>query len=275
MILVWTFERLHQRGEKMTKDAAVVTIHGMGETQPGYSADLVDRLKKALGEDSKRISWQETYYQDLMQQNQEAVWRRMRNRDLDWTRTRRFVLYGFSDAASLASGKELAGSTYERAQIRIANCLDKAYDDLGSTLKPVLIIAQSLGCHVISNYVWDAQSDQPVAGIWRGGEGIGAPAGSTQDQFHRLQSLRCLVTTGCNIPIFVAGNDEIVPFERPTPSFRWYNYYDDDDVLGWPLKPLSPGYRSIVTEDIEVQDGGLTASWNPFSHVNYWTHEES
>jgi hypothetical protein len=30
---------------------------------------------------------------------------------------------------------------------------------------------------------------------------------------------------------------------------RWLNYYDKDDVLGYPLKPISPSYNAIVNED--------------------------
>lgn len=56
--------------------------------------------------------------------------------------------------------------------------------------------------------------------------------------------------------------------------FKWYNLYDKDDVLGWPLKSLSPSYEELV-EDIQINVGrGLLSklfkSWNPLSHGQYW-----
>ncbi|MCK5433566.1 MAG: hypothetical protein KAJ03_12535, partial [Gammaproteobacteria bacterium] len=50
---------------------------------------------------------------------------------------------------------------------------------------------------------------------------------------------------------------------------QWHNYYDEDDVLGWPLKPLSGEYRNRV-KDHEMNAGGLFKSWNPMSHGGYW-----
>jgi hypothetical protein len=54
--------------------------------------------------------------------------------------------------------------------------------------------------------------------------------------------------------------------------------YDEDDILGWPLQPLSTGYRKAVTRDIEVNAGPdvnwLTKAWNPLSHTQYWNDSE-
>ena len=59
-----------------------------------------------------------------------------------------------------------------------------------------------------------------------------------------------LVTTGCNIPIFVAAHKEmhLIPIAPPTQLFKWINFYDPDDVLGCPLQPLSNGYRALVEQ---------------------------
>ena len=52
------------------------------------------------------------------------------------------------------------------------------------------------------------------------------------------------------------------------------NFFDADDVLGYPLKPLSPSYGNAVSEDIEINVGGLFTSWNPISHTEYWTDND-
>jgi hypothetical protein len=35
---------------------------------------------------------------------------------------------------------------------------------------------------------------------------------------------------------------------------------------------LSDGYRKAVTEDREINVGGILTSWNPMSHSEYWTN---
>ena len=102
--------------------------------------------------------------------------------------------------------------------------------------------------------------------------------GSPKDNFRRMKSLQRLYTTGCNIPIFVAGHKKIEALKPPPPSFKWYNFFDENDVLGWPLKPLSSSYDQLV-EDIPINAGGgvigtIAKSWNPFSHGQYWTDSE-
>jgi len=57
-------------------------------------------------------------------------------------------------------------------------------------------------------------------------------------------------------------------------TFRWLNFFDADDVLGWPLRPLSVPYAQMVT-DVEVNASSglfsdLLYAWNPLSHSHYW-----
>jgi hypothetical protein len=144
----------------------------------------------------------------------------------------------------------------------------------------VLLIAQSLGCQVMSNYLWDAQKQTSRRGVWR------APRtrrGTPLDDFLRLKTLRYFYTTGCNIPIFLAGFPEkdirAVKVNSGGYAFRWKNYYDPDDVLGWPLRPLSPSYDQAVYEDVPISAGGsllghLAYSWNTLSHLRYWQDDE-
>jgi hypothetical protein len=93
-----------------------------------------------------------------------------------------------------------------------------------------------------------------------------------------MRTVQRLNTTGCNIPIFVAGHKNIQAISPPSQDFKWHNFFDEDDVLGWPLRPLSPSYEQLV-DDIAVNAGGglvgtLVKSWNPFSHNQYWTDSE-
>jgi len=263
---------------------ALIAVHGMGETLPDYAEGLMAQLRSRLGRLVPQVVMRSVYYQGILHDNQRLVWdRTAATGKVRYDSLRKFVLYGLGDAAGLENRKEIPGSVYELAQGEIAEALLSAHalqPDM-----PVVFVAQSLGGQVLSSYIYDAQkaaAGQPVgAGIWRN---IDAWAVATQGRaltaseraFVAGGTCAGLVTTGCNIPIFVAAHKEmhIIPIAPPTSLFKWINFYDPDDVLGWPLQPLSQGYRALV-EDRAINAGGgiaglLARSWNPLSHNNYW-----
>ncbi len=263
----------------MPKTIALVTIHGMGDTPRNYYTGFYDVIKKSLGKIAwDKIIFRPLYYQDILQGQQEAIFNRMRDQ-IDWMKLRKFLLFGFSDAASLEYKKDTIGSPYFLTQQMIMQSMDEVFDESGQTEIPVIVLAQSLGCQVISSYIWDAQQDAKQisvsSGVWSVARNDGVADGSPKDNFRRMKSLHRFYTTGCNIPIFVSGHKKIVAIDRPpVPSFKWHNFFDEDDVLGWPLRPLSPSYDQLV-EDISINAGGnvigtITKSWNPFSHGQYW-----
>ena len=55
---------------------------------------------------------------------------------------------------------------------------------------------------------------------------------------------------------------------------RWLNFFDADDVLGYPLRPLSASYHDAVSADLQIDVGSILKSWNPLSHEEYWTDND-
>ncbi len=259
------------RDETMAKKIAVIAIHGMGDTNKKYADPLKENLESML----KPAEWAEIhfdkiFYQDILQNNQKKLFDRSKSQ-LDSKFLRKFLLYGISDAAGLEYSRTIAGGVYDESQQRIFNVMGKAFEALGQQLAPVVMVAQSLGGQVISNYIWDAHKKSVSWGVWRHQHDL-----SPDDKkFRRFETLRTLFTTGCNIPIFVGGlpRKKIVPISRPNPNFQWRNYFDEDDVLGWPLKPLSVDYKKLVT-DVPINAGRFWESWNPLSHTQYWTDRD-
>jgi hypothetical protein len=271
-------------------DVALMTVHGMGETPPDYAADLGRRLRLKIGPRfARQADMRAVYYQDILKPNEREIWRRVEGDSIvRYDQLRKFLLFGFADAAGLENRKEDAGSVYELAQIEIAKTLLDIYTANGAHT-PVILLAHSLGCQVLSSYIYDAQkarSGLPVAaGVWRDidhwsrtlqGRALTEP----EKNFLACGTALGLITTGCNIPIFVAAHKEmtIIPIAAPRPSFRWLNIYDPDDALGWPLQPLSEGYRLLV-EDRAINAGHgvinwIVKSWNPLSHSSYWQDDE-
>jgi len=54
----------------------------------------------------------------------------------------------------------------------------------------------------------------------------------------------------------------------------WQNFYDKDDVFGYPLGEISPGYEALKNKgelsDKSINAGGFLTSWNLLSHNAYW-----
>jgi hypothetical protein len=250
---------------------SVITVHGMGNTPENYADELKNKLQASLAAEWSQISFQSIYYQNLLQSNQSLVFQNMQ-RHVENKELREFLLYGFSNAALLGSSRGEAQGTYVQGQMQIIEALRTAYRNSGGQPGRVVLIAQSLGGHLLSNYIWDAQHPGR-SGVWRNiAEYCNADA--QELSFLRLESLYRLFTTGCNIPMWIAGQADMTPIAPPHPNFRWFNFYDADDVLGWPLQPLSPAYEQLV-EDIPCNVGqgikGWLTSWNPLSHSNYWS----
>lgn len=258
----------------MDKELGIIVIHGMGETKEDYYWGLQEYISKILGREIwSKVHLESIFYQDIMQTNEYRVWSDMVKKEvLDWKELRQFMLFGFADAATLEHKPDKEGSVYHKVQKKIVEALRKTRIKLGNKDKNIILVAQSLGGQVISNYIWDCKRNQ---GIFDKNNSDFYFIEPVEESFLKLETLRYFFTTGCNIPLFVAGFDNIIAIERPNDNFKWLNYFDRDDVLGWPLKPLSNSYYQVVDEDIEINTGNLvTKGWNPLSHTGYWTDRD-
>ncbi|MDN4053099.1 hypothetical protein QPK32_08415 [Massilia sp. YIM B02763] len=264
---------------------ALLTVHGMGETPRDYAVEIIRRLGERLADVAERIDFRSIYYQDILKPNQETVWARIDGATkVHYDDLRRFLLFGFGDAAGLENRKEDDGSVYELAQDAIARQLLGVYRNAPDA--SIVFLAHSLGCQVLSSYLYDAQKALAggvvAAGVWKdigawSRRALGHVLTDQERRFVAGGSCAALVTTGCNIPIFVAAHKQmdIKPIARPTPRFTWTNIYDPDDALGWPLQPLSPGYAALVQDRVINAGQGMVnwivKSWNPWSHTVYWS----
>ena len=126
------------------KKAALITVHGMGSTPPDYNAELVSYLQHELGAGFGRLHVGSVYYQGILEPNERRVWQKV-SRKVRWDDLRKFLLFGFADAAGFEAGKEQPRSVYVQSQIAIAKELYRAFKESGPRAN-LVIIAQSLGC---------------------------------------------------------------------------------------------------------------------------------
>ena len=255
------------------KRVAVLVIHGIGGQRADFAEPLirgVNREVKRLGADARAIAWQPVYWDDLLVPRQQAYLQRaLKDGRLNYQRLRQFVVSALGDAGAYRQRPSgtLAGTqsgrTYERVHARIQEQLSGLYHGpLSERPLPLVLMAHSFGGHILSNYVWDSQQ---------------TPDGKLS-AFERMHWLAGFITFGCNIPLFTFAVDKPVPIRFPATRLparfkekaRWLNFYDPDDVLGWPLKPVSPAYARAVDADIRLQVGGAVSGWTPAAHLLYW-----
>lgn len=265
----------------MPKKIGVLIIHGIGDQREGFAADCIDELEHRVKERQlapEDIAWRPIYWADILSQRESALWRNMkRGHDLNWSSIRRFIINALGDVAAYQKTTQ-SSNVYQQIHNRVHDVLVALRADLGGTDLPVVLLAHSLGGFIMSNYIWDLQ------------QGL-APAAYRTTALERMETLAGIVTFGCTIPVLTLPYDPVQCIAFPPPNLirhfppgtdaaalaqaaRWENYYDPEDVLGYPLKPLSDGYAKVVHADKEIEVGGLLTSWNPAAHVEYWTDRD-
>jgi hypothetical protein len=258
---------------------AVAVIHGMGsqgKDQQGtneisFSAGLYTRLKEQLGADFfDRVAWREIFWADILQTRQEDYIQYLRSKGARWMDTRRFVMHNLGDAASYRKNDDPRDQIYFEIHERVHRTIQRL-EQIGDPHTPLIVLAHSLGGHIMSNYIYDMMK--------------GTPQIDGTSDFQKLRTMAAFVTFGCNIPVFSFSYqpDHIHPIQYPGTGIAadkrltpwWYNYNDKDDALGMPLAGLSPGYGALAASgelrDRWVSTGGLFQFWNPASHNQYWT----
>lgn len=262
----------------------VIVIHGMGSQQPGYSKPMRGEITRLLGSRSSDVAWTEIYWAKILKSREDRLWEAMmasRGPDgaripLDWQDAREFVVHNFGDAVAYHRDAQRE-SAYQAVHRAISKQLVSLKEALVTPDTPIVVIAHSLGAHMMSNYIWDTQLPSP-------GRSHG---------LEPIEALASMVTFGCNIPLFSLAFEAAVPIDIPgravtdpalVNAARWLNFTDRDDVLGWPLRrlyakspaSLTPGQLRTIEKirDYEINVGGLSTSWNPIAHGRYWTDDD-
>ena len=253
----------------MTAEIAVLAIHGVGSQEPDYAEEMFDELQDRLtgmDKDAEKVAWGSVYWADVLEKRQLAYFNAAKRRgDLDFLRLRKFLLTAFGDASAYQKVESDANTTYEQIHQKVQDEVTSIYrNQLDAKPRPLIILAHSLGGHIISNFIWDHQK--------------AATRDTNLSPFERMEKVCGIVTFGSNIPLFTFAYETVQPITFPPKNLpahlvkkaKWLNFYDPDDVLGYPLKAINAAYAKVVSKDIAINAGGLLTSWNPLSHTQYW-----
>ncbi len=128
------------------------------------------------------------------------------------------------------------------------------------------IIAHSLGSVIASDFVYDHTIK--IGKTFKDGFGVAF------SNFFTLGSPLVLYAMRSAQPEEFSPAKVLDHFDRPvrieSDAGYWLNLFDDDDIIGHPIKPVNRFYQEAVTADLVVDVGDLLTRWNPLSHVHYW-----
>ncbi len=260
----------------------VLVLHGMGNQGADFAEEMIQKLNSRIEQAGFPISdviYKTVYWAPIFQEKETELLRKLKQGgDMDYSSLREFVIYYLADALAYqkVTTDQQDIDVYEGVGTKIKTAVSELYSDLkrstddGTSEFPMLIMAHSLGCQMISNYVWDTHKKNEAT-----------------NSFERMDNIAGIVTFGCNMPLFTIAYNKLLPItfpgvnvgvcyphaepERIADAVKWFNFYDKDDILGYPLKTLSPEYSRAVSEDVQINVGGILSSWNPASHACYWT----
>lgn len=265
----------------MYQKIAVVIIHGMGSQQVGYAEKTVEKIKQAF---AKKMSHTVKNMEDLEDQLviESILWApifeeketelyidTVVENHLHLKKARRFVISYLGDAIAYQP-VETVMQNYEKIHEKIGEDLHDLARRVGGEA-PLCVISHSLGAVIASNYFYDLQ--------------------------YRLKEIECVVnelsplergdtltlfyTLGTTLPLWSLRYDDFIrPINIPSHNLQhyyptlqgeWVNFYNPNDVLGFPLKTVNKNYALAVTKDREVKVGNVFTKWNPLSHMHYLT----
>jgi len=278
----------------MSQKIAVAIIHGIGKANPefatksdseNFGSGIVQKLESQvaylLGEDEQNIKskleFEAIYWAPVLQELEDELWKRLELRNLtNLFGLRDFVFSSLADSigyqitSSRTSPNNLRREVYDEIHKIFADTLKKLANTAGPKA-PLCIIGHSLGSVIASNYIWDLQN-----GL------MNIEVGDTP--LEKGETLTLYYTFGSQITLWrLRYKDFGTPIQFPAPSLsnhyphlegEWINFYDKDDVLGYPIKAINDKYQAVVKADIEVNAGNIFTNWSPLSHIGYWTDDE-
>jgi hypothetical protein len=268
----------------MTQKIAIAAIHGIGLANPewedesspkfisGMSKPLISEFAKlrreTFDEAKSKLVIKPIYWADVVQQLSDELESKLNLKRLsNPLQLRDFVFHYLGDAIAYSA----SGSKEINKQIHtfFAKTLKDLATEAGDKA-PLCIVSHSLGGLIASYYIWDLQRNNPIVSI-------------NNTPLEKGETLTLFYTFGTQIPLWSMTHERFgEPIQVPSPQLsnhysglkgEWINFYDRDDVLGFPLQNINDAYSQVVV-DREVNAGNLFSNWTPFSHNGYWKDDE-
>ncbi len=257
------------------KEVGLLMIRGSGQSGFKRQELFISRLNQFLeraGLDPELLAHDTVDWYGPLQEQQELIMLRMKKAKIRLRSklTRQLIITNIGDLINYGGKPGFPHYGYEQTHELVHQTILNLKRQLPDHA-PLLIIATSMGTEIINDYIRDRQTAKK--------EGKVDPLGNSP--FERFETLTGIFTLGNNLPIFAASQhvDEIRPIDFPSPHLSpelqrvavWENYYDKNDAMGYPIKPLNRHFEeNSKLKDIQINTGGVLTFWNTFSHFGYW-----
>lgn len=261
--------------QRNLKKVGILVVHGIGRQRlpPDnqalklmYSRKLYGKVAKKLAKkyqcSSSQFMWLEANYAHVFNSVQSEYYHRLGDK-INRSRIRQIVIENLGDAAAYnprSNAKDAEASAFHLVHESIAKSLKKIKAECVPNA-PLIVLAHSLGGQVMIDFFTHRYDD------WSSDYGL---------------SLQRFITFGCNIPLFSFGQNtsQLQGINSLGDAIQkspwWLNYYDRDDVLGYPLAQTNDAFKQLEhtgkLQDIPVNAGNIFTRWNTLSHMAYWSN---
>lgn len=262
----------------MYKKVAVAIIHGMGNQKEEFANKtiaminnkFIKKLEHLVEDPASQLVIQPVLWATVFKDREESLFKKLvLGKKLSYQGLRNFLINYLGDAIAYQP-VETARQNYERVHEKIGKGLNKLSERAGKNA-PLCVISHSLGSVMASNYFYDLQvKKEDVTSVI-----------NKSSPLENGDTLTLFYTMGTTLPLWSLRYSN---FNRPIniPSINlkdyypelqgeWINFYNKNDVLGFPLMPIYEDYDIAANEDREVNIGNLLTSWNPLCHTAYDT----
>jgi hypothetical protein len=245
----------------------VLIIHGVGSQEDCFAQPMIDHLKEKLSEsDRTKICWKPVWWAHLLDRKEDILLRELfpegdSNSWFDWFKLRAFVMNYVGDLIAYRYLPNISDPTKERNEIYeviheiVHDSIVEIKNELRSEDTPIIVMAHSLGSVIMFDYIRDRQNhlDEDTYG---------------HTPLEGMETLAGFITFGSPYTLFTLANKPVLSINFPLgKKAKWLNFYDEDDVLGWPLKDLP------VCKHCTIEDKPISVGWNPRCHNEYWTND--
>lgn len=254
------------------KRLAIAVIHGLGSEEEFYSVELKHRIteeyvKGAEGRLEDDLLFYEIYWADLVKEELEAFRKKANYKgDLAYQNLRQIM----TDTQALALLYTPGTEVYESINNRIKDGMRKfaSHRRVSEDSTPLVVLAHSYGGVMMSHFIKGMQQSKSQLSNFEtmktlvGYITFGNPQG-----MYTFDGLDSELGQSCDI------KGSAVPADLVKRA-RWYNFYDKDDIVAYPLKGLSEEFNKHVDGDFEINVGSAATSWNPACHTGYWEDKD-
>lgn len=255
------------------KPIAIAIIHGIGhdrdflvkkKTRELIEKHFKQKIETYTDDPSSQVFTEFVNWENVFQSREDKLFERaVEQKSLHYSKLRQFVISYFADAIAYQP-VEVGRDNYRRVHQAFGETLKTLSNWAGPDV-PLCVISHSLGSVIASNYFYDLQkklvTDKDTA----------LEKGETLSLFYTMGTTLPLWSLryehGLDAPITVPAQE--MKANHSNLMGEWVNFYDKDDILGYPLKIISEKYEQAVYKDIEVNVGNILTSWNPASHIGY------